>query len=221
VTLDPQQKTYEIVGVAADAHYADIREPERSGIYLPAFHDGFVSADSLVLRTTTDPRDISKNVRAEVREVMPNAPIFRMITLNAQIDASILPERLIAMLSGFFASLGAMLAGIGIYGLLAYTVARRTNEIGIRMALGATTGNVRRMVLRDTFAIVISGLVLGIPLAIAGRLLASTVMQDLAVQTGIPIASGAVVIILGALLASYVPARRAAHVDPMQALRHE
>jgi ABC-type antimicrobial peptide transport system permease subunit len=160
-------------------------------------------------------------VRSEVREVMQKAPILRIITLNAQIDASILPERLIAILSGFFAVLGALLAGIGIYGLLTYTVARRTNEIGIRMAVGATAGKVTRMVLEDTLAIVVAGLALGIPLAISGRFLASRLMQDLAVQTGVPIAGGAIVIILGALVASYLPARRAARVDPMQALRHE
>jgi predicted permease len=221
VTLDPQPKTYEIIGVAADAHYADIREPQRSGVYLPAFHDGFVSADSFVLRTSTDPEDVVRDVRAEVRKVLPNASIIRIITLNAQVDASIVPERLIATLSGSFAGLGALLAGIGIYGLLGYTVARRTNEIGIRMAFGATAGNVRRMVLRDTLAIVLAGLGVGIPLAISGRFFASQVVQDLAVQTALPIASGAIIIVLGALLASYIPVHRAAHVDPMQALRHE
>ncbi len=221
VTLDPQPKTYQVIGVAADAHYSDIREPQRSGVYLPAFHDGFVSADSFVLRTAADPEDVIGNVRAEVRQVLPNVPILRVITLNAQIDASIVPERLIATLSGSFAALGALLAGIGIYGLLAYTVARRTNEIGVRMALGATAANVRRMVLADTLAIVIGGLALGIPLAISGRFFASRLVQDLAVQNIAPLAAGAIIIVLGALLASYVPADRAAHVDPMQALRHE
>ena len=153
--------------------------------------------------------------------MVPNVPIFRIVTLNAQIDASIVPERLTAMLSGFFAALGALLAGIGIYGLLAYTVARRTNEIGIRMALGATTANVRRMVFGDTLAVVLAGLFVGIPLAISGRFLASRLVQDLAVNMAIPIASGAIILVLGALTASYVPARRAALVDPMQALRHE
>ncbi len=221
VTLEPQPKTYEVIGVAADAHYSDIREPQRSGVYLPAFHDGFVSADSFVLRTGTDPEDVAGDVRTEVRQVLPNVPISRVITLNAQIDASIVPERLIATLSGCFAALGALLASIGIYGLLAYTVARRTNEIGVRMALGATAANVRRMVLGDTLAITVAGLALGIPLAVSGRFFASRLVQDLAVQKVVPISAGAIIVVLGALFASYVPARRAAHVDPMQALRHE
>lgn len=222
VTLDPQPKTYEIIGVTADAHYADIREPKRSGVYLPAFHDGgVVSADSFVVRTSVDPEDVTGDVRAALRKVLPNAPVLLTTTLDAQINASIVPERLIAAFSGSFAALGALLAGIGIYGLLAYAVARRTNEIGIRMALGATTGKVRRMVLRDTLGIVIAGLVLGIPLAILGRFFASKLVQDFTVQSTAPIVLGAIVIVLGALLASYVPARRAAHIDPMQALRHE
>lgn len=221
VTLDPVPKTYEVIGVAADAHYSDIREPQRSGVYLPAFHDGVVSADDFVIRTTTNPEDVVRDVRADVQQLMPNVPIFRVTTLNAQIDASIVPERLIAMLSGFFAALGALLVGIGIYGLLAYTVARRTNEIGIRMALGASAQDVRRMVLGDTFAIVVVGLAVGIPLAMSGRLVATRLIQDLDVTTAAPLALGAIVIVLGALLASYMPVRRAAQVDPMQALRQE
>jgi predicted permease len=221
VTLDPQPKTYEIVGVAADAHYTDIREPQHSGVYLPAFRDGFVIGDNFVLRTSGDPEHFVGDARAEIREVLPNVAIFRIITMNAQIDASIVAERLIAALSGFFAALGALLVAIGIYGLLAYTVARRTNEIGIRMALGATTSTVRRMVVGDSMAIVIAGLILGIPLAILGRFWTSRLIQDLAVHEAVPIAAGAGVIVLAALVASYIPARRAAGLDPMQALRHE
>lgn len=221
VTLDPEPKSYEIIGVAADAHYSDIREPQRSGVYLPAFHDGFVSANDLVMRTSTNPADVAKDVRAESHQLMPNVPILRVTTLNAQIDASIVAERLIAMLSGFFAALGALLAAIGIYGLLAYTVARRTNEIGIRMALGATARDVTRMVRRDTFVIVAAGLGAGLPLAFLGRLLTSRFVEDLDVSAVTPLALGAIVIVMGALLASYVPSRRAAQVDPMQALRQE
>ena len=221
VTLDPQPKTYEVIGVTADAHYYGIREPQSSGVFLPAFHDGGVSADSFVLRTSSNGESTTRSALAVIHDVLPQIAIFRTITLNAQIDASILPERLIAGLSGAFAALGALLAGIGIYGLLAYTVARRTNEIGIRMALGATTGTVQRKVLREALGIAVAGLALGLPVAIAGRLLASHLLPDIEVNTTVPVVAGAAVIVLGTLVASYVPIRRAARIDPMQALRHE
>jgi ABC-type antimicrobial peptide transport system permease subunit len=149
------------------------------------------------------------------------APVFRITTLNEQIDASIVPERLIAMLSGFFAGLGALLVGIGIYALLAYSVARRTNEIGIRLALGATVGQVKRMVLGDTVSVALAGLVIGTPLAILGRRLALRLMHDLTVQTVAPILLSGLGLILIALMASYIPVRRAAGIDPLPALRHE
>ena len=136
-------------------------------------------------------------------------------------DSAIVPERLIATLSGFFGALGAALAGIGLYGLLAYTVARRSNEIGIRMALGATAGDVARMVLGDALAMAGAGLLLGAPLAMWGRSLASVLIQDLAIPSAAPLALAAAAIVVVVLLASYVPARHAARVDPMDALRHE
>lgn len=221
VTLDPQPKSYEIVGVAGDANYSEIREPKHSSIYLPAFHDDVVSANNFALRTSIGPKDITGDVRSTIRQVVKGIAISRVITLSDQIDASIVPERLIATLSGFFAALAALLVGIGIYGLLAYTVARRTNEIGIRMALGATASKVSRMVLLDAVVVVIAGLVPGIPMAIYGRELAARVVPDISVQTVIPFVSAAVVIVAGAILAAYLPARRAAHVDPIEALRHE
>jgi ABC-type antimicrobial peptide transport system permease subunit len=110
---------------------------------------------------------------------------------------------------------------VGLYGLLAYTGARRTNEIGIRLALGATAGDVTLMVLRDALAMVTAGLILGAPMVIWGRSLAAMLIQDLTIQTTVPLALGGAAIIAVALLASYVPARRAACVDPMEALRHE
>ena len=112
-----------------------------------------------------------------------------------------------------------MLAGIGLYGLLAYSVARRTNEIGIRMALGATGSDVTWLVLRDSLVTVIAGLVLGLPMAVWGRSLAATLVQDLPVRTAVPFAFATVGIIAVAFLASYVPARRAARVDPLDAVR--
>jgi putative ABC transport system permease protein len=114
-----------------------------------------------------------------------------------------------------------VLTAIGLYGLLAYTVARRINEIGIRMALGATPGNVTRMVLRDALGMVLVGLAIGAPLAFWAKRFAASLIQDLAANTSVPIAFGAGAMIAVALLAAYVPAHRAARVDPMEALRNE
>ena len=221
VTLVPDPRTYEIVGVAGDANYAEIREPASRGIYVPVFHDGRVSGSTFEIHTDIGPEAIAGDVRRAVREVAPGVSVARIVTLADQIDASIVPERLLAMLSGFFGTLGAVLAGIGLYGLLAYTVARRTNEIGIRLALGATARDVTLMVLRDALATVAVGLALGLPMAIWGRYLTVRLVQDITMRAAAPLALAAAAIMAVALVASYVPARRAARVDPMEALRQE
>jgi putative ABC transport system permease protein len=160
-------------------------------------------------------------VRHAARDVLKTVPVTRVTTLSEQVDAAIVPERLIATLSGFFGALGAALAGIGLYGLLAYTVARRINEIGVRMALGATTSDVARLVLGDALGMVCTGLVAGTAMVLWSRPLAASLIQDLKPESTGPLAIGGAAIFAGALAASYVPARRAARVDPMDALRHE
>jgi ABC-type antimicrobial peptide transport system permease subunit len=147
--------------------------------------------------------------------------VVHVTTLADQVAATIVPERLIAMLSGAFAGLGALLAAIGIYGLLAYTVTRRTNEIGIRMALGATRSAVYRMVLAEALAMTCAGGLIGVALAYWGRRLSASMIQGLPVASALPIVFGAVAMLAIALLAAYVPARRGARVDPVGALRHE
>jgi ABC-type antimicrobial peptide transport system permease subunit len=153
---------------------------------------------------------VAGEVRRTVGTFLKTVPVASITTLAAQMDASIVPERLIATLSGLFGALGSLLAAIGVYGLLAYTVARRINEIGIRMALGATRGDVTRMVLGDALWMVSVGLAIGVPMALWGRRLASTVMEGLPLASPVPIAFGAVAMIAVALLAAYVPSRRAA-----------
>ena len=216
-----EPRTYEIVGVAGDANYYEIREAARRAIYLPAFRDGGIGANTFLVRTSIDPEAVAPDIRRTVRESLKTVPVTRITTLAAQVDATIVPERLIATLSGVFGALGALLAAIGLYGLLAYTVARRRNEIGIRMALGATRTAVTRMVLLDALAMVSVGLLIGAPLALWGRRFAETWVADLQLNTIAPVAFGVAAMLAIALVAAYLPARRAACVEPMQALRYE
>ncbi len=214
-------KSYEIVGMVADAKYYEIREPTPRTIYLPAFQDGKVLAQNFVLRTNVDPTSVAGDVRRTLGSVLKTIPVARITALSDQVDATIVTERLIAALSELFGGLGSLLAAIGLYGLLAYTVARRITEIGIRMALGATPGHVTRMVFLDALGMVSAGLLLGILLALWGKAFAASLMRDLPLDGVAPIAFGAIGMVAVALAAAYTPARRAARVDPMDALRHE
>jgi putative ABC transport system permease protein len=220
-TGSTEARTYEIVGVVADAKYYEIREPTPRTVYLSAFQDGKVVAHNFVLRTNIDPTAVAGDVRRSVHAVLAGVPVARMTALSDQVDATIVTERLIAALSELFGGLGSLLAAIGLYGLLAYTVTRRITEIGIRMALGATPHQVIRMVFQDALGMVLAGLLLGIPLALWGKALAAVLIRDLPLNSPAPIVFGAAGMIAIALGAAYLPARRAASVDPMDALRHE
>jgi len=221
VTFDGEDRPYEIVGVVGDAKYYEIRETTRRTIYLPAFQNVRVQGRHFVLRTNLDPAAVAGDVRRTVRAVLKTVQVVGVTTLSDQIDASIVPERLIATLSGSFGALGSLLAAIGLYGLLAYTVTRRTTEFGIRLALGATRGNVIRMVLGDAMTMVCAGLTIGALVSFWAKAFATNLIQDLPVNNAAPIAIGVVAMIGVALLAAFLPARRAGGVDPMEALRHE
>ena len=219
LTLDSDHDgtPYEIVGVAGDARYLNLHQSPPT-VYLNAFQEGRI-ASQFALRTTVPPTSVVNDVRRAIAGVLGPVPIVRVTTMDDQVNASIVPERLIATLSGFFGALGALLAAIGLYGLLAYSVARRTTEIGVRMALGATRGHVIAMVLRSALSIVAGGLAAGTLAAFWSQRIAAGLLEGLAAGRLAPIAAAAVMLAAVAVMAAYLPARRAARVSPMEALR--
>jgi putative ABC transport system permease protein len=220
ITLTNGEKTYEVVGVVGDAKYNDLQQSAPPTIYADLLQQGFIGSQ-LAIRTRIDPGGVASAVRQTEAAVLKTVPIVRIMTMNEQIDSSIVPQRLIAMLSAGFGALGALLAAVGLYGLLAYTVTQRAHEIGVRMALGAGRSDIIRMVLRDALWMVCTGVVVGAPLAFWGKRVAASLIEDLPTKSAAPVVFGGVAMIAVALLASYIPARRAMRVDPMVALRHE
>ena len=176
-------------------------------------------ASRFALRTTGRPGAVTSEVRRIVRQELKTVPVADMTTMEDLVDASIVPERIIATLSSFFGGLGALLAALGLYGLLAYTVTRRTNEIGIRIALGAAESDISAMVLRGALGLVCAGLAIGVPLAFLSRGAASRVVTDLPADNVWPFVLATATMVAIALVAAYAPARRAARVEPVEALR--
>ena len=217
--LEGQDRWYEIVGVVGDAKYLDLRGREPRTVYLNVFQEPRMVAHQFSIRT--DGGSVAGAAQRAAHEVLANVPVTKVTTLTEQVDASIVPERLVATLAGLFGVLGAVLAGIGLYGLLAYTVARRTNEIGIRMALGATRMSVIGQVVKGTVALVGAGVLVGAPVAIWSRQFAANLLDGLPAGSALTVALAAAAMLVVAFAASYLPARRAASVDPTEALRCE
>jgi predicted permease len=220
ITLTKGEITYEVVGVVENAKYNDLQQPAPPTIYRYISQQTFAGSQ-LAVRTRIAPDAVAGAVREIESSVLKTVPIVRITTMNEQIDASIVPERLIAALSGWFGALGALLAAIGLYGMLAYTVMRRMHEIGVHMALGATRSDIMAMVLRDALWMVCSGLVLGAPLAFWAKSMAVSLVHGLPVKSPVSIVFGGAVMIVLGLVAAYIPARRAMGFDPMVVLRCE
>jgi putative ABC transport system permease protein len=219
VWLENQRDPYEIVGVAGNAKYNDVRLPSPPIVYQFALMSS--GSSDLSLRTSGRRAGLADDARRLVNDVFGTNSVGRVTTLAEQVDASIVPERLLATLAGFFGAVGALLAAIGLFGLLAYTVARQTKEIGIRMALGATRGRVSRMVATSAGWLVSVGFLLGAPTAFWSTRFAARSVENLPAGGAVPIASAAAALIAVAFIAVYVPTRRATRVEPVIALRAE
>jgi ABC-type antimicrobial peptide transport system permease subunit len=164
---------------------------------------------------------VSNAVQQTIHSVDRTLPISRISTLDEQVARSITNQRLVAQLSAFFGLLAVFLSCIGIYGLMSYMVGRRTSEIGIRIAIGASRANVRWLVMRDIVLLVAIGVAVGIPITLAGRRVVTNMLFGLRGTDAASLVGSVVALILVSIMAGYLPARRAAQVDPMVALRYE
>lgn len=210
----------EIVGVARDAKYTGMRQGTGPTVYLP-YPQSIPRWATFIVRSSGNPTALTASIRDAVREVDSNLPIFDVKTQSQQADESLVQERMFATLASFFGVLALLLACVGLYGVMSYGVARRTNEIGIRMALGATATRVTRMVMRETMLVVTIGVAIGLGAAVATTRLVAARLFGLAPTDPLTVSFAVVLMIAVAALAGYIPARRAARVDPMIALRYE
>ena len=213
----------EIVGVVGDLKTDDPRDKPEATIYRPILQiqDSAAYAVTIHIRTLSDPSPLTNQVRQMISQIDDKLPIFGVTTMNDQLHDNLDQDRLIAQLVSFFGALALILACIGLYGVMAHGVARRTNEIGIRMALGARGSNIAWMILRETLYLVLAGLVIGVPAALFGARLIAAQLFDMSPTDPVTLAAAAVVMTIVALLAGYLPARRASRVNPLSALRYE
>lgn len=212
---------YEVVGVVEDTKYRSLREPSPPMIYTPFMQAEEDDRGLYLLVRANDTAQAALAVRRALQELAPGTPLLPAITMREQVNESIGQERVLAMLSGFFAALGLLLTAIGLYGLLAFQVTRRTTEIGIRMALGAQRTAVIGMVVREAMLLVGAGVVVGLGAAVGASRLISSLLYGTKATNPTIYAAGLVVMITIAMVAAWRPARRAASTDPMEALRAE
>jgi len=220
---EPEQSSeIEIVGVVKDAKYHSLREETPRMIYLPYLQDsGAWRETNLQVRTANDPLSMAAAIRRELQAIDPNLPVFGVKTLKAQVNESLAQERLVATLSGFFGMLALLMACVGLYGVLSFTVSQRTAEIGIRMALGAQRGNVLWLVMRETLLLILIGIAVGLSAALATTRLTASLLFGLAPTDLVTVSLATLLMIMVGALSGYLPARRATKVDPMIALRCE
>jgi predicted permease len=221
LVLDYSNQTFEIIGVVGDIRHRSLEQTPFPAAYFPSYERSFVN---LTLRTTADPLSLAAAVRQEVQALDPDQPVANLKTMAQWQTESVTEPRYRTILLGLFATVALLLAAIGLYGVMSYSVTQRTNEIGIRMALGAAPRDVLRLILRQGLTLTLIGIGLGLAGALAlTKLLSSLTEMLYGVSAADPLTFGAIplLLLLVAFLACYLPARRATKLDPLLALRRE
>jgi len=212
----------EIVGVVADAKYNSLREETPTRLYNPIFNPFWPEHSAYFeIRTSADPATVSSALRAVVHDTNSAIPEIEIHTMSGLVDDSLQTDHFVAQLSTAFGLLAIVLASVGLYGIMAFTVARRTRDIGIRMALGAGRSKIVRQVLSETLVLMLIGIAVGVPVALAGTRLIKSMLFGLGAVDPVAIIAACSILAVIAGLAGYIPARRASQVDPMVALRYE
>lgn len=217
----PDAPNLEVVGVVKDLKFKNLRDPAPPQAYFPYWQDEKSRFMTFYLRTRIDPQQVKQAVRERVRQLDPNIPVVDLRTIDEQIGLSLKTERLVASLSGAFGALATALAVIGLYGVMAYIVARRRREIGIRVALGALQGDVIWVVMRHVVLLSGAGLAIGALLALALGGLIRTQLYGLQPHDPFTFVSAGLVLSAAAGMAGLIPSWRASRIDPMQCLRNE
>ena len=211
----------EIVGIVKDSHHEDVKETPHPFVYIAYTQEKELSSLTYYVRTSQDPAALAGTIRKTVNDLDSRLPVYDVRPFEKQINRDLASDRLIATLAETFAVLAALLAAIGIYGLLAYTVTQRTREIGVRMALGADTGKIGKMILRDVAALIVIGVAVGLPLSYGLGHLINSMLYGVKAFEPLSMGAGLVALCVVALAAAYLPVRRATRVDPLIALRYE
>ena len=204
-----------------DMKAATLREEPTRYVYTPFTQEDELGAMTFYVRARGDASTLGAAVRQVAQRVDPNLPIYEMKTMDRVMDDSLFIERMVASLSVAFGALATLLAAIGLYGVMSYSVARRTREIGIRMALGAERGAVLWLVLKEVMLMVGIGVAVGLPLALALSRVVQAQLFALSAHDPMALAGAAALLAVVAFVAGYLPAHRATRVDPMHALRYE
>jgi ABC-type antimicrobial peptide transport system permease subunit len=211
----------EIIGVVKDIKYTNLRDEIPPQAFIPYYGSHNLGGMTIYVRTAADPNQLMTSVRAKVRALDANLPVYSMRTTEAQISNSLTTERMIASLSTVFGFLATLLAAIGLYGVMAYSVAQRRREIGIRMALGAEPNSVIWMVMRDVLWLVAIGAGVGVPAALALMRVVQSQLYGVSAHDATTMVVATAGLALVASVAGYIPALRASRLNPVVALRYE